>query len=163
VGCRERRGEVREQPQASVDDRRAALEERVVPEPELRPRRLLLADRPEQRVPLLERPGVGGEVAQVRRDRREPARQRRKGFPRMADAIPRMGKLTGVFVIRGIKIPFVVEVTSSKDDALGESVPIPAAPVFGNVFVWAMVLFISRHNTIVTGKVIRDFIILLFE
>ena len=42
---------------------RAGVEERLVPEPELVPAGLLLADRPQQAVPLLERPAVGREVA----------------------------------------------------------------------------------------------------
>jgi len=38
------------------------------------------------------------------------------------------------FVILGIRIPFEVEVISSSDDAFGDSVPIPTAPVDGNMF-----------------------------
>jgi len=39
--------------------------------------------------------------------------------------------------MRGIKIPFDVELMSSKEDVFGASVPMPAAPVVGNVFVCA--------------------------
>ena len=39
--------------------------------------------------------------------------------------------------MRGIKTPFVVELMSSNEDAFGDSVPMPAAPVVGNVFVCA--------------------------
>jgi len=39
-----------------------------------------------------------------------------------------------VKVIRGIKTPFVVDFTSSKEDEFGDVVPIPAAPVDGKIF-----------------------------
>ena len=55
-----------------------------------------------------------------------------------------------VCVIRGIKIPFVVDFTSNKEDVLGVVVPIPAAPVEGNVFVCACAFEKSKqHNTII--------------
>lgn len=38
-------------------------------------------------------------------------------------------------VIRGIKTPLLVEDTSSSDEELGATVPMPAAPVVGKVFV----------------------------
>ena len=39
-----------------------------------------------------------------------------------------------VCVIRGTRTPFVVDVTSSNDDAFGVVVPMPAAPEYGKVF-----------------------------
>ena len=37
-------------------------------------------------------------------------------------------------VIRGISIPFVVDFISSNDEAFGDVVPMPAAPVDGKMF-----------------------------
>jgi hypothetical protein len=44
------------------------------------------------------------------------------------------------FVILGINNPFVVDFISSKAEASGVVVPIPALPVEGNVLVCALVL-----------------------
>ena len=41
-------------------------------------------------------------------------------------------------VMRGIRIPLVVDFISNNDEALGDVVPIPALPVAGNVFVCAV-------------------------
>ena len=49
-------------------------------------------------------------------------------------------------VIRGIKIPFVVEVTSSNEDASGVSVPMPAAPVAGNIFCERATVVNNRND-----------------
>ena len=40
--------------------------------------------------------------------------------------------------MRGIKSPLVVDFISSNDDASGVVVPIPTAPVAGNLFVCAV-------------------------
>ena len=42
--------------------------------------------------------------------------------------------------MRGIKIPFEVETTSSTDEGSGDVVPIPAEPVAGKVFVCALIM-----------------------
>ena len=68
-----------------------------------------------------------------------------------------------VFVIRGIKIPFVVDVISSNEDASGVSVPMPALPVDGNVFVCATVLFINNiDKRTVANNVMTDFMLQTF-
>ena len=41
-------------------------------------------------------------------------------------------------VIRDIRMPFDVDFISSNDDAFGVTVPMPAAPVDGKVFVCAL-------------------------
>jgi hypothetical protein len=63
----ERIGEGVEQAQARLDDPTPSVEERLVPEPQLLARRLLLADRAEEAVPLLERAAIRGQVVCVRR------------------------------------------------------------------------------------------------
>jgi hypothetical protein len=45
--------------------------------------------------------------------------------------------------MRGANKPFVVDVMSSADEALGDVVPIPALPVAGNVF-WLKTDFVKK-------------------
>jgi hypothetical protein len=49
--------------------------------------------------------------------------------------------------MRGIRIPFVVDFISSKDDEFGVVVPMPAAPVDGNVLVCRNVFFEMNRTT----------------
>ena len=84
MGPVERLGQVGEELEARLDDRAAGIEDRRVPEAELVAGRLLLADRAQQAVALLERPAVLGEIALVRRRslagqlvQRRPAQPRR--------------------------------------------------------------------------------------
>ena len=46
-----------------------------------------------------------------------------------------------VSVIRGISNPFVVDLISNNDDEFGVVVPIPAAPLEGNILVCAVEFF----------------------
>src|SRR5215218_1051765 len=66
VGGRERCREGIEQPLALLPDGGTGLEQRLVPEPQLLARCLLLADRAQESVALLQGPAVRGEVAPVR-------------------------------------------------------------------------------------------------
>ena len=43
--------------------------------------------------------------------------------------------------MRGISNPLEVDLISKSDEELGVVVPIPAAPVEGNVFVWALYVY----------------------
>ena len=54
-------------------------------------------------------------------------------------------------VILGIKIPFEVDFISSKEEASGVTVPMPALPVDGKMFVCAKV-FATVKNTIRSNK-----------
>ena len=47
--------------------------------------------------------------------------------------------------MRGIRIPFVVDFISSREDALGVVVPIPTAPVDGNTFC-ALAVLMTMHS-----------------
>jgi hypothetical protein len=49
--------------------------------------------------------------------------------------------------MREINNPFEVDLISSNDDALGVMVPMPAAPVEGNVFVCATATNENKVNT----------------
>jgi hypothetical protein len=49
--------------------------------------------------------------------------------------------------MRGIKRPLLVEFISSKEEALGVVVPIPAAPVEGNVLVCGNAVFVVNRTT----------------
>ena len=89
VGGPERLGDRLEQGQPGGDHRRPGVEQGGVPEAELVTAGLLLADRPQQAVALLERPAVGRQVGRVRRrTRRWPASRARPGG---APASPRSG------------------------------------------------------------------------
>jgi len=46
--------------------------------------------------------------------------------------------------MRGTSTPRLVDVTSSSEDALGVVVPMPAAPVEGNVLVWAKEILLKK-------------------
>ena len=84
MGGRERRSQRLEQAQTGRHDPSTGLEEALVPEPQLVARRLLLADRPQEAVALLERSpvrpevvGVGGETSRGERVQcRSPERWR---------------------------------------------------------------------------------------
>jgi hypothetical protein len=54
--------------------------------------------------------------------------------------------------MRGISKPFVVDLISNMEDALGVVVPIPALPVAGNVF-WVCALIMQRTLSDIRRKV----------
>ena len=102
----------------------AGIEEGRVPEPQLVARRLLLADRPQQAVALLERPAVGREV-----HRRRPAsRARRAGrAPRAAaTASPATSSISSGANTTTRRTP--AEARRPAADAVDPD-PLPAAPV----------------------------------
>jgi len=61
--------------------------------------------------------------------------------------------------MRGVSIPFVVEAMSNKEDALGEVVPIPAAPFAGNIFCACRFDAVSNNDVAaITIDVLKVFI-----
>ena len=85
VGAGERHGQALQQAQPVLDDARAGVQEGPVPEAQLVARGGLLPDRPQQPVPLLERPAVGREGGRVARGRRaRELVERRAAQPRRA-------------------------------------------------------------------------------
>ena len=63
-----------------------------------------------------------------------------------------------VLVMRGTSIPFVVLVISSREDALGVVVPMPALPVAGKVLVCAVAL--PEHIMMIAAMSLIFFFIL---
>ena len=61
-----------------------------------------------------------------------------------------------VSVIRGISNPFAVDLISNNDDEFGVVVPIPAAPLEGNILVWA-VKFFEMMKLIIINKTVNIF------
>ena len=66
-----------------------------------------------------------------------------------------------VCVMRGISKPFVVDLISNNDELLGVIVPMPAAPLEGNLLVCA-VEFFEMISIPTTHKIIIDFSWYLF-
>jgi hypothetical protein len=61
-----------------------------------------------------------------------------------------------VFVIRGISNPFEVDFISSKEDALGVVVPIPAAPVAGKIFVCALLICVYKKMATIANATLPE-------